>query len=130
MLPNQSSPNPLRIERRESEGLIVTWSDTTPPTLVSSEHLRRSCPCALCREERGEGNHDAPLSPKEAKPKSKLLAVINHTKSEQLKIEKVWPVGNYAIGIRWGDGHDDGIYPFKLLHELSEKASTADETKQ
>lgn len=26
-------------------------------------------------------------------------------------------VGNYAIRIRWSDGHDTGLYNFKLLRE-------------
>ena len=28
------------------------------------------------------------------------------------------PVGNYAVGIRWSDGHDTGIYAFERLRHL------------
>jgi DUF971 family protein len=27
-------------------------------------------------------------------------------------------VGNYAIGIRWSDGHETGIYSFERLRQL------------
>ncbi|MGE0719684.1 MAG: gamma-butyrobetaine hydroxylase-like domain-containing protein, partial [Alphaproteobacteria bacterium] len=30
----------------------------------------------------------------------------------------VEPVGNYAIRIRFDDGHDTGIYSWKYLHEI------------
>jgi DUF971 family protein len=32
-----------------------------------------------------------------------------------LKVEKV---GRYAIQIRWSDGHESGIYPFRRLRDL------------
>ncbi len=34
---------------------------------------------------------------------------------------KIDPVGNYAIQISWSDGHNSGIYSFRLLKELEEK---------
>ncbi|MFT7538680.1 MAG: DUF971 family protein, partial [Lysobacterales bacterium] len=30
------------------------------------------------------------------------------------------PLGNYAIGINWNDGHNAGIYPYSLIEELME----------
>jgi DUF971 family protein len=29
-------------------------------------------------------------------------------------------VGNYAVRVRWADGHDTGIYDFALLRALGE----------
>ena len=37
------------------------------------------------------------------------------TKAAQAAVEDVTPVGNYAICIAWGDGHDTGIYTFASL---------------
>jgi ATP-binding protein involved in chromosome partitioning len=30
------------------------------------------------------------------------------------------PVGNYALGLTWGDAHESGIYTFEFLHQLGE----------
>ena len=106
--------SPAKIERKEAEGLEITWKLGEEAILVTAEKLRRACPCAKCKEERGDGSHDTPLTPKKGS-----LNVISHSKGEQLALSKIWSVGNYALGIQWGDGHDDGIFPFKLLHELS-----------
>ena len=88
---------------------------------VSSELLRRHCPCATCREARGEGSHDAPLTPA-SKKKPGSLSIVQSSLSEELNLLEVWPVGNYAIGMRWGDGHATGIYTFELLRQLTESS--------
>jgi DUF971 family protein len=33
------------------------------------------------------------------------------------------PIGNYAYGIEFSDGHDTGIYTFEYLRELGEEAT-------
>ncbi len=33
----------------------------------------------------------------------------------------VVPVGRYAIQIRWGDGHDTGIYTYDSLRRMGEE---------
>ena len=38
---------------------------------------------------------------------------------ENIKIESIEPVGNYAIKLIFDDGHDSGIYTWKYLHQLS-----------
>ena len=35
-----------------------------------------------------------------------------------VKIEALEPVGNYAVRIRFDDGHDTGLYSWDYLHEL------------
>ncbi len=35
-----------------------------------------------------------------------------------VKIEAVEPVGNYAVRIRFDDGHDTGLYSWTYLYEL------------
>jgi len=33
--------------------------------------------------------------------------------------KKITPLGNYAVGIEWNDGHASGIYPYTQLKEKS-----------
>jgi len=37
---------------------------------------------------------------------------------EQVNIEHIEPVGNYAIGLHFDDGHNTGIYSWDTLYEL------------
>lgn len=65
--------------------------------------LRRFCPCATCLAEREKnGKNYIPIFGK-----------------NQVTIESIKPVGNYALGIKWRDGHDTGIYEFKYFHKLA-----------
>lgn len=104
---------PSECKRNGKDGLTIVWSDGQRDEF-SSETLRKNCPCAECREKRGDGSHATPLTPKKS-----LLNVVESTKEEELALERIWLIGNYALGIAWGDGHDSGIYTFKLLAELS-----------
>ncbi len=104
---------PVLIKREESK-LRIEWSDGRSSD-ISAEILRKNCPCASCREERGDGNHSKPIA--QAKPK--LLRVVEHTAQESLQLLEVRLVGNYAVGLTWKDGHSTGIYPFSLLMELT-----------
>ena len=52
-----------------------------------------------------------------------MLAVIEHTLDEELKLVRIWGIGNYALGMEWGDGHDSGIYTYRLLFELGEEST-------
>jgi len=38
--------------------------------------------------------------------------------SEDVRILEIHGVGNYAIAIKWSDGHDTGIYAFERLRRL------------
>jgi len=111
------SAKPLRVERFGSAGIIIKWSDGTLHQ-ISSVTLRAHCPSAVSKAERGDSSHDAPLTA--SVKKSALLKIVEHTSKEELLLEKIWSVGRYALGMRWGDGHDTGIYPFALLYELGE----------
>jgi|LakMenEpi03Aug12_release.lakeMendotaPanAssembly.Ray.scaffolds.fasta_scaffold1605394_2 DUF971 family protein len=99
--------------KRASDKLAITWNDGVTNEIPSSL-LRTSCPCAECREARGDSSHGTPLTPKRS-----LLKVVEHSSEESLGLEQVWAIGNYALGMRWRDGHDTGIYPFGLLLQLS-----------
>jgi DUF971 family protein len=83
---------------------------------IPSQILRKECPCASCQQKRGDTSHDRPLT-----GGSRLLRVISATSEEECNLEKIWLLGNYAIGMKWADGHDSGIYTFAFLHELSNR---------
>ena len=36
----------------------------------------------------------------------------------EVRIEKVVPVGNYAVKLVFDDGHDTGLFTWRYLHEL------------
>jgi DUF971 family protein len=63
------------------------------------ELLRGYCPCAGCQ------GHEATV---------KFLPPSDN----QLELEDIVPVGNYALSLKWFDGHDTGIYSYKYLREL------------
>jgi DUF971 family protein len=116
-----SQNTPKEIKRLDTKGLRITWQDGVIQEL-SSEILRKGCPCAGCRELRGDDSHAKPLT-----GKKRSLSIIQSTVTEELSLQEVWGIGQYAIGIRWGDGHSSGIYTFTYLRELAlrELASTA-----
>ncbi|MBX7137841.1 MAG: DUF971 domain-containing protein [Oligoflexia bacterium] len=99
----------------EGAGLRIVWSDGQTAEL-SSEALRTNCPCAGCREKRGDQSHAAPIQ--KAPSKKNMLKIVEASLEDELKLLEVWAVGNYAVGLSWGDGHNTGIYTFAYLEEL------------
>ena len=60
--------------------------------------LRAQCACASCvSEATGERLVDIKKIPADIKP------------------EEILPLGNYAVGITWSDGHASGIYPYSMF---------------
>lgn len=83
--------------------LHVEWEDGQA-TEYDFEDLRRRCPCAICAGEGGARGTMSPSTP---------------LRPEQTRLEDWWPVGRYGIGLRWGDGHDTGIFTFKFLRQAA-----------
>lgn len=103
---------PREIQRISGQGLRVVWQNGVE-TELSSRVLRTNCPCAACREERGDSSHQKPLGGKQS-----VLRIIESTVETELDLLEVLPVGNYAVSLKWGDGHHTGIYDWDLLREL------------
>jgi DUF971 family protein len=91
---------PIKIER-VGDKLRFSWNDGHED-IFSLSFLRRVCPCATCSAER-ESGRDAELP------------------ASAYDIKEVNLVGNYAIQITWGDGHNTGIYSFDYLRLLKEE---------
>lgn len=109
---NSAIHTPTEIRRNGTQGLSISWGDGSTSSLPS-EVLRRQCPCASCREKRGDSTHAKPLT-----GKKRSLAIMESSIEQETALEEIWAVGQYALGVRWADGHDTGIYPFELLKAL------------
>jgi DUF971 family protein len=99
---------PAKLSRTADDQLAIEWSDGQR-RIYSFRELRDACPCATCREKRSQ---PAPLLP-----------VLKPEEARPLKVLGMTPVGHYAYSIEFSDGHDTGIYPFKLLRELGREDS-------
>jgi DUF971 family protein len=100
-----NDPTPLAITlHRESRVLEVSFDDGSRFELPC-EYLRVYSPSA---EVRGHG------------PGQETLQLDK----EDVTITAIDPVGNYGIKPTFSDGHDTGIYTWKLLHDLGRHYTT------
>jgi DUF971 family protein len=90
-----------RLEVDPEEGLLIEWPDGHQSRYAFAA-LRGICPCAACRDERGRPG---------------VLRVLTQNAPNANVLRRVDPVGNYAIALLWGDGHNTGIYPFEYLRD-------------
>jgi DUF971 family protein len=98
---------PKKISRNEKSRLNIIWNDGFE-TEISLKDLRDNCPCALCKE----GNTK----------KSKFDEWVEGTLKEKRNIlMEIEPIGNYALKLKWGDGHDSGLYRYEYLRGICER---------
>ena len=109
-MPFSSDPEHIAISK--SKGIKIDWKDRHHSE-YGLTYLRDKCPCAQCT-----GAHGTP--PRQ--PESKAAAPGNPFPmfKPALKILDVEPVGNYAIRIKWSDGHSSGIYSYDHLRQICE----------
>ncbi len=89
---------PTEIKLRKSARELVVSFDDGKVFALPFEYLRVFSPSA---EVRGHGGP--------------MMLVIN---KQDVQITRVEPVGNYAVRLVFDDGHDSGLYSWKLLYEL------------
>jgi prepilin-type processing-associated H-X9-DG protein len=77
---------------------------------IESAHLRAQCRCAWCTCARIDGSFAASF--------------------DGVAIERVAPVGDYAINIAFSDGHARGIYPWTYLRTIAQTQEQAQESAQ
>ena len=89
------------VEYDEKE-LRLTWPSGETLS-VENRKLRASCQCAVCVDEHsGERKvHYDDIAP-------------------DVKPEETRPLGNYALYIKWSDGHATGFFPYTLIREVSQ----------
>jgi len=96
-------PVPVEIRlRKKSRLLLLRYSDDREFEL-SFEFLRVHSPSA---EVKGHGPGQETLQ----------------TGKESVGIERIEPVGHYAVRLVFDDGHDTGLYTWKYLYELGSDA--------
>ncbi len=73
--------------------LTIDWSDGHA-SVYFADHLRSHCPCAVCEKQR------------DAIQASKVTFTEWH------------PIGRYALGFTFSDGHNLGMYTYQQLFDL------------
>ena len=96
---SSNAPRPTNINLHQKSRVLEISFDTGDTYQLPCEYLRVYSPSA---EVRGHG------------PGQEVLQVGK----ENVNIEKIEPVGNYAIQLYFDDGHSTGIYSWETLHTL------------
>jgi DUF971 family protein len=99
-------PAPRNIDLRKDRGLTVEWADGST-SYFSIPYLRKMSPSAEMRELREEMS------------KNRLTVLPSGmARSGPLTADAAELVGNYALRIRFSDGHDTGIYSWSYLRSI------------
>lgn len=97
----QTTKHPSLTEARrlpETHRLRLTWSDGHQAE-YDYDYLRGYCPCAGCQ---GHGAGPVRFQPP----------------SRPVTLEKIEPVGRYALSFLWSDQHSTGIYSYEFLRRI------------
>jgi DUF971 family protein len=97
---------PTKLELVAPSQLRIAWSNGQVRE-YSVRELRDKCPCATCREQRS-----APPPP------TSQLPILSAAETQPLRITAMTPVGRYAYGIDFSDGHNTGIFTLESLREF------------
>lgn len=95
-------PAPVEIRYKSAEKLLEVEFENDVCRRLPAEFLRVESPSA---EVQGHGP-------------SQRVTVAGR---RQVAIAEIEPVGNYAIRIRFDDGHASGIYSWSYLYEIGER---------
>jgi DUF971 family protein len=107
---------PLHLDLKKDRGLTVGWDDGTS-SFYSIAYLRKMSPSADNRS----------LKEQLAKNPLTVLPTNLAMQSGPLTALDAEFVGNYAIRIRFSDGHDTGLYSWAYLREIDPMNRQRDE---
>jgi DUF971 family protein len=96
-------PRQLDLDRKK--GLTVIWQDGRQ-SFFSIEYLRKMSPSADAKQLREE------------MAKNPLTVLPGSSSNGPLEAESAEMVGNYALRIRFNDGHDTGLYSWDYLKHI------------
>ena len=91
---------PLEIQHHKESKIVGVIFDDGTQVSFTCEFLRVHSPSAEVRGHR---------------PGEETLV----TGKKGIALEKIEPVGNYAVALTFSDGHDSGIYSWDYLYELA-----------
>ncbi|MSR33813.1 MAG: DUF971 domain-containing protein [Phycisphaerales bacterium] len=103
-----TEPPPLALHLEKCKGLTVTWRDGSKG-FINLVTLRRMSQSADARQDR-ESQSTNPLH------------ILKHSSAEPLTALTAELVGNYAVRIRFSDGHDTGLFSWLYLRSLASDA--------
>jgi len=98
-------PWPTELRLSPDKARLTVEYDSGERFVLTAEYLRVESPSA---EVQGHGA-----------AQKKIV-----TGKEQVRIAALEPVGNYAVRIRFDDGHDTGLFSWDYLHELGREQRT------
>lgn len=104
------APTPIHIalDHPENGRLTIFWDNGSESEYLLAD-LRKICPCATCRDLRGQ-----------LASNSELTLLTNNAVDPSTEVIHLDTVGRYAIQFTWKDGHNTGIYTYEFLHELGQ----------
>ena len=94
-----AQPWPIELRLAKDKGTLTVAFDNGESFALNAEYLRVESPSA---EVQGHGGNQKQIVPGK----------------RHVTIAAVEPVGNYAVRLRFDDGHDTGLYSWAYLHEL------------
>ena len=97
----ENKPHPVSINLHKKSRLLEIEYDDGASYKLPCEYLRVYSPSA---DVKGHG------------PGQEVLQVGK----ENVNIDEIEPVGNYAVKLIFDDGHNTGLYTWEYLHELGE----------
>ena len=104
---NSTRQAPAHLDLAKDRGLTVRWSDGTS-SFFPIDYLRRMSPSADARALREEMARN-PLT---------VLPATQAGGDRPLTASGAELVGNYAVRIRFSDGHDTGLYSWEYLRQI------------
>jgi len=95
-----ASPWPIDITYKKTERILYVTFDNNEIVKLPAELLRIESPSAEV-----QGHH--------------ISEKIIVTGKENVTINDIQPVGNYAVRLIFSDGHQTGLYTWSYLHSLA-----------
>ena len=100
LLKNSNPPRPINIKLHQKSRLLEIAFDDNTECMLSCEFLRVYSPSA---EVRGHG----------------VGQEVLQTGKENVNIQSIEPVGQYAIRLIFSDSHNTGLYSWDYLYDLA-----------
>lgn len=97
--------HPEHLDLKRDEALTVRWSDRRV-SVYPVAYLRRHSPSADAQQQR------------EALAENPLTVLPSTGGGGPLRVERIEPVGRYAVRLVFSDGHHTGLYTWAYLRQI------------